>query len=97
MFGTSVRAACCYSPDSCCVHETLGRSVNCTVSTVGASVLDGFPATATDVLRFRLLYLGYVAAPCFALDPLSRRYAGTHLDRVCSTRAKIFPPFRGRQ
>jgi hypothetical protein len=72
VFGASFGAARSYSPDSRGFRKTFGRAVNCTVSTVCASVLDGFPATATDVFRCRIFYSGHVAAFYFTLVALSK-------------------------
>src|SRR6202021_3330836 len=71
MLGARFRAERGYSPNSRGILKAFGRAVNCTVSTVGASVLNWFPASAADVFRCRPLYFGHVAALDFALVPLS--------------------------
>ncbi len=71
VFGASFQGARSYSPKLRCVRKAFGRSVNSTVRTMVSLGLDGFPASATDVLRFRLLYFGYVATFYFALVLLS--------------------------
>jgi hypothetical protein len=72
MFGPSLRAARCYSPNCRGIYKAFGRAVNSTVRTLVSFGLDGFSATDTDVFRRRAFYSGYVAALYFALVALSK-------------------------
>src|ERR1039458_7834786 len=72
MFGPSFRTARCYPTYFRRIGKALGRSLNCTVRTVAASVFDELSATATDVFRFRMFYCGYMAVFDFPLVALSK-------------------------
>jgi hypothetical protein len=72
MSRTSFRTPRCRTPNSRGIHKAFGRAVNSTVRTMASFSSDGSPATATNVLWFRLFYLGYGAALYFSLVPLSK-------------------------
>ena len=77
MFGPCLRSLRRHSPNSRSVHEPFRRCVNSTVRTMVSLSIDGFTASATDVLRFRLLYCRYYASFNCPLMVLSKSLANS--------------------